>query len=754
MRRVLAELALGVRLAFAGGRRGWLRTAMATLGVGIGAAGLLLAASVPTMLDGRQARTDARYDSPGGVTVPAGRTTILAGPDGQSGDNAIRARLLWPEAPGAPLPPGVPAFPGDHQMYVSPALRAALDGPDGDTLRRQMPYEIVGTIAPAGLSGPHEYAYYAGYQRATALVEQQVAWRVDRFGYPSLDVEAGAGGTYVIVAVLVATLLLPVAIFIGAALRFGGDSRDRRLAAIRLIGADSRAVLRMAIGESLVPAGLGLLLGLLFYLLIRGQVERFWLFDVSVYSADVRPVPSLAVLAVAVILGLSAGVTLLGFRGVTVEPLGVLRQAPTWRGRLWWRLIAPAASLLLLYPVLLGRENVGEARTGIGAVLLIVALIPLLPYVVPVVARLLPDGTASWQLASQQLRRNPSSSTRAVSGIVVAVAGAIALQSLFGAAEVERSIPYDKADPAFLLQARDRTSTDAMKQRSARFEQVSGVRAGTVALYTIYQKDIIGLANLYIGDCRSLSQLATLTGGCEPGDTFTAGSAEKVITIDKGEINPAPGVRLAVPAKARKATLIGSNAQGVASAVLMTTIPAQLARVEPGFVETRMFTDEKPAVVAGKLRGVAAEIDPLAMFTAMAPEGDRFGPLRVALNVGSTLILLMMAVGLLLDVAARLHERRRILGVLAAVGARDGTVIWSVLLQVIVPVAAGLSLAVGAGTGIGALLMRLSQVPVIFTAGTVLLPVAAGAGLVLITTVAVLLPAVRRVTRTEELRYE
>ncbi len=385
-------------------------------------------------------------------------------------------------------------------------------------------------------------------------------------------------------------------------------------------------------------------------------------------------------------------------------------------------------------------------------VLLIAALVPLLPYLVPLVARVLPTGTVSWQLASQQLRRNPAGSTRAIGGIVVAVAGAIALQSLFGAAAGHRYGSDDPADPAFLLQAPGRQSMAGMRQRTAAFERVGGVRAGTVAKYTLLGE---GSYNryLFVGDCPSLAQIAVVDG-CEAGDAFTAGPAGRTMTVDIGASDPAEGPTLPIPPHTRRATLTGSAAQASGPSVLLTTMPAKLAGVTPSFVETRIFTSAEPAAVAGQVRGVAAEIDPLALFTAIAPEADAFGPLRVALDIGSLLILLLMAAGLLLDVAARLHERRRILGVLSAVGARDATIIWSVLLQVAVPVLAGLALAVGAGVGIGALLMRMSQLPIRFTAGTVLGPVAAGAGLVLITTVAVLLPAVRRVTRTEELRFE
>jgi hypothetical protein len=213
---------------------------------------------------------------------------------------------------------------------------------------------------------------------------------------------------------------------------------------------------------------------------------------------------------------------------------------------------------------------------------------------------------------------------------------------------------------------------------------------------------------------------------------------------------------VAVPATARPARLIGTDAQNIETVVLMTpgAAPARLLREERALVETRVFTTVTPATVAGAVRGVAAETDPLAVFTAIAPEADKFAALRTALNIGLTLVLLMLAAGLLLDVAARLHDRRRLLGVLAAIGARRSTVVWSVLLQALVPVLAGLTLAAGAGATVGALLMRASDVPVHFDPPAILTPLATGAALALLTTAAVLLPATHRLTRTEELRYE
>ncbi|MEK8103981.1 hypothetical protein NKG94_00700 [Micromonospora sp. M12] len=131
-------------------------------------------------------------------------------------------------------------------------------------------------------------------------------------------------------------------------------------------------------------------------------------------------------------------------------------------------------SLALLYPVAFGTGNLDEDRAGFGVVLLVVALIPLLPYLVPLAARLLPAGPVAWQLAAQQLRRNPSASTRAVTGIVVAVTGAIALHVLRrGRRPACRPGPSRRP----LLQpspGRRSAGTRRHAGRSAMFEEIEG----------------------------------------------------------------------------------------------------------------------------------------------------------------------------------------------------------------------------------------------------------------------------------------
>ncbi|SCF84007.1 FtsX-like permease family protein [Streptomyces sp. Ncost-T6T-2b] len=118
-------------------------------------------------------------------------------------------------------------------------------------------------------------------------------------------------------------LLVPVAIFIATAVRFGGDRRDRRLAALRLVGADIRTTRRVAAGEALFGAVLGLLIGLAFFLVGREFVGSVEVWDVSAFPADVVPDPLLGLLITVAVPLTAVLVTLVAMRSVAIEPLGV-----------------------------------------------------------------------------------------------------------------------------------------------------------------------------------------------------------------------------------------------------------------------------------------------------------------------------------------------------------------------------------------------------------------------------------------------
>ena len=141
-----------------------------------------------------------------------------------------------------------------------------------------------------------------------------------------------------------------------------------------------------------------------------------------------------------VVLGVPAvavGVSLAALERVVAEPLGVVRRAGASRPRrLWWRLVLPLVGLALLAQVSMqDADDVGDDAARLGIIALLVGVAALLPWLVERVVARLGAGAVAWQLAVRRLQLDPGGAARAVSGIAVAVAGAIALQMVFYGAQ-------------------------------------------------------------------------------------------------------------------------------------------------------------------------------------------------------------------------------------------------------------------------------------------------------------------------------
>jgi hypothetical protein len=775
-----AELALGVRFAVAGGRDGWLRTGMTAVGVGLGVALLLVASAVPTMLQARDSRGEARSTFGRQVEKP-GATLLVGEADTVWRDADIRGRIVQPEGLGAPVPPGLSALPAPGEMVVSPALAGLLTAPDAAALRQRLPYRVVGTIDAAGLTGPAEHAYYAGSDRLAggALGDVQ---RVDGFGFRTVG-EGLDAVLMLLVVIAFVTLLLPVAVFVAAAARFGGDQRDRRLAALRLLGADGGMVRRVAAGEALLSAAAGLAAGAAFFLAGRRLAEHVELWDISVYAADVRPSPALAVLVAVAVPGLSVAVTVLALRGVVIEPLGVVRRAAAGRRRLWWRLLLPAAGLALLYPmagtVSMRTEPAREYQAAAGALLLLVGVVTLLPWLVEAVVRRLGGGPVAWQLAVRRLQLTSGTSARVVNGVAVAVAGGIALQMLFAGIEggyrEQTSQDTSRAQVAVLLTAEEgsaaRSLAATLRQAPVvgavaggdRFD-ISGLRAsgaGAAAEAPVY--------SLLVADCAALRTLAGVDR-CADGDVFIARDARNG---PDGSALPAPGERVELGVRTgpddtapRPAWRIPATARtveatpdpiGLPNTGVLAT-PAAVAGVDlPSRRTQRLYLQ----VEAGRpdameqVRTAAAAVSPLAHVAVLAGTtvDRKFAGIRRALLAGVVVTLLLIGSSMLVGALEQLRERGRLLAVLVAFGTRRSTLGWSVLWQTAVPVLLGVALAVAAGCGLGAVLLAMVNSPVRFDVVSIAGMSALAAGMVLLVT-ALTLPVLWRLMRPEGLRTE
>ena len=710
----MSALALGARLALAGGRT---RLALTAVGVGVGVALLLVAASVPSMLDARRDRSAARDDTQPGRSAAA---LQVADADTDFRGASIRGRLVRGR-PGGPIPPGVARLPQAGEVVVSPALARLLASPDGALLRPRVPGRVIATIGDAGLAGPAELVYYRGVARMP-----EGARRIDAFGSATPRLEL-APALLLLATVALAALLMPVAVFIAAAARFGGEARDRRLAALRLVGADRATTVRVAAGEAALGALAGLVVGAALFLAGRGLVEHVTLWDISVFVADVRPSPALAALVAAAVPLTAIAATVLGLRQVVVEPLGVVRGAGGRRRRLAWRLLPPAAGVALL----LGAGAGDETRAAVAAVLLLAGVATLLPWLVEAAVRRLGAGTVAWQLAVRRLQLDGGASARVVSGIAVAVAGAIALQTLFSGVQDE----YTRDTGADLRRAQvvveDYGAT--LGSTGERLAATRGVRSAVGV--TAYDE---GRVMTVVGDCAALRELAAV-GDCADGDAFVIG-------------DPVTGW------PARPVAPRVDPAGDMRAGVLATPLAAARHGLGPDAGPPRAIVylglDRRDADAFERVRNTAA-IDPgLSVIQLGGTSRDpQFASLRRAVMAGAAAVLALVGASLLVSLLEQVRDRRRLLAVLAAFGTRRATLGWSVLWQAAVPVALGLVLAVAAGSGLGVLLLAIVNRPATVDWAAVAGLAGVGAAVVLAVT-ALSLPPLWRVMRPDGLRTE
>ncbi|UQX02768.1 FtsX-like permease family protein [Streptomyces sp. RerS4] len=776
------DLAMGARFAFGGGRQGWTRTLLTGVGVGLGVALLLISTAIPGALGARHDRDDARSIlGSARIDAPGPDTLLIARLNQSYGGQDIDGKMLRAEGPDAPLPPGVRAIPKGGEMVVSPALKRLLSSPEGAGLRERLDARIAGTIADQGLTGPAELLFYLGSDTLTkdGPGDYRIT-RINAFAYDPQERSLDPVLMLLVVVTFVA-LLMPVVVFIATAVRFGGERRDQRLAALRLVGADSLMVRRIAAGEALAGALVGLALGVGFFLAGRSLVGSLSFQQRSVFPADLDPALWLALLVAVAVPVAAVVVTVFTLRRVTIEPLGVVRTAKPRRRRIWWRLLLPPAGLALLAP-LAGRGSedgqFNRWQVGGGVALLLVGVTALLPWLLERIVGRLSGGPASWQLAVRRLQLDSGGATRLVNGIAVAVAGAIALQMLFAGVEgdYEKDTGQDpsRANVSVLLHAGTEDRLDTLARDIAAAPGITR----TVPLGSFRAAHTVPAADqsieVTVGSCEALREVAEI-GDCAEGDAFALTGGPLTPTGEK--LTAAPGDRLfagnvtgyqvdgvpdekavewTFPAGARTVTPREDPAGRLRDGLLVTPSAAPKDGVDFWrWARIYVQADDSLPDALDRARTAAFKADPFstAMTLRSTTRDTSYSAIRVGLFFGATGVLILIGTSLLVSQLEQLRERRRLLSSLVAFGTRRSTLSLSVLWQTALPIALGLSLATGVGLALGTALLRMAAQPVRVDWSSVLALTGAGAGVVAGVTL-LSLPLLLRLMRPDGLRTE
>lgn len=763
-----ADLLLGARLAVGGGRASLVRLALTSVAVGMCVTLLLIAAAIGPARTARGERAAAitpamlLEQSGAAPRLEVHAVTLV------SGDLTVTGVDLAALDPAAPPPPGVDRLPGPGELLLSPALEALLAGPQGDGLRPRLAGTTIGVIADDGLVDPGDLRFYRGIEPSPgspAPNDLASGWGVTAQTDPLGDV------TTTVLVAGVTILLVPLLLLVAMSTRLGGVARDRRLAAIRLVGAARAQVQRLAVGEALVAAVLGLVVGAAGFLAARAGARWFSLGGRTFFPSDIVPDPWLAVIVVGLVPVLSVGAALAALRSVVVEPLGVSRTDRGRPRRLGWRLLVVLAAVLAIG---MGSGVAGASVSLVATIALAMICIPVVvPYLVEKVARLLPAGPPSWQLAVRRLGVDSGTAGRISASIAVVLAGAVALLPLldYAAGRVDEATTSSIGSRVGYLSVSD-VGADALERVPALITGAvpQAVPVGAWSGLFVYDEHggVAGTGTgVWVAACSTVLALTT-AAGCHDGDVFAVGSDPAAhglppagTTVWLSPSNP-PGVPWRVPA----AIAAVDSRPGTLGVLGVVITPGALTG---GAAALR---DDLPVIqvvvnAAGASALDAAELD--AVRNALAPYGWRVGndflgsttvvsqfgqvmaTVRVGLVVGGGLLVLMAALGLVVTVVEQLTERRRALTLAVAMGVPRAVLARSLLIGAVIPAAVAFVVADLVGLAIPLAVQPLLGTPLrADPAGLALLT---GAGLALVAVVtAATLPVLRGLTRPDSLR--
>ncbi|QKW22811.1 ABC transporter permease [Kitasatospora sp. NA04385] len=430
---------LGLRLAVSGGREALLRLLVTAAAVAVGVGLLLTTLAAVNAVHTQNGRYAWINTSP--TTVPADREAAGTAPEGNAplwwmtrrdtfrGQQIGRVDVA-PTGPTTVLPPGVDRLPADGEYYLSPALAKLADATPPEQLADRFGGHRIGILGKDALPGPDSLVALVG-DSPQELSAIHGAVEVTRILTTSPDrcddcpIGIRSNGITLILTVATGALVFPLLILIGTATRLSATRRERRFAAMRLVGATPRQVSAISAVESALAAAAGVLLGFLPYLALRGRVAAVSLTGYRFYTSDLTlTLPQVAVVGLGVPLAAVVAARI-ALRRVRISPLGVSRRVTPKPPRAW-RVVPLLAGLAELVFLLVRHpeSTPGQVRGYLSAFGLIMTGILLSgPWLTGRAAALLARRTQrpAALIAARRLADNPTAGFRAVSGLVLAL---------------------------------------------------------------------------------------------------------------------------------------------------------------------------------------------------------------------------------------------------------------------------------------------------------------------------------------------
>ncbi len=249
--------------------------------------------------------------------------------------------------------------PQAGEYYLSKALADAVaQHPEDDILARfGSNTKYLGVLPSEYVSGPDALMMVRGASADEVAASDAVAkargqasyfanvYRTDANGLTSnvgLDpisiTVLGVGGTI---------LLFPIIIFVSVATQLGAAQREKRYAALRLIGATKRQVARVLMLESLLASVVGVIIGLGAFWLLQAPLQNFKMDGMRFNPGDLALTATQYALIIGLTLGLTMFVNWRRMRRAQISPLGVSRSVEKVKKLRAWRPLVPVTGIAI-----------------------------------------------------------------------------------------------------------------------------------------------------------------------------------------------------------------------------------------------------------------------------------------------------------------------------------------------------------------------------------------------------------------------
>ncbi len=493
-------------------------------------------------------------------------------------------------------------------------------------------------------------------------------------------------------------VVVPTIVLMATSARLSARSRERRLAALRLIGVSSTQA-RVANSVEIAAITLfGAAAGTLGWYLFRPLSQRIGIGPIQWWADDLAPPVSIVAGIVAGLALLAVIVARIGSNPAIDDPLAERHQAalkPPSRLRLVPLVAGLGCLVMAMFVVDARNDNSWFALFGAGNALTGIGLIVSIPFAARAAAAILErlrDRPAA-HLAARRLQHEPAAVSRTVAGLLLVVFIAGLAQAL--------AVTLDWATSRQLGNAgdgRERVSTQWTSIDRADLESIEGIEAvlGT-ALIDIGD----GPERVAVGTCDDLERYATSTNGrCEPGTIFV----DQRAGLDQEAFARSGPVATGLEALIDPAESGGSTV--ITSLFPPDRLPAD-AIVEHDIV---LSADADVEALGAALVAIAPGIE---LFGIDNPERGRVVSTYTSLITAATVIAILLAMAsTLAAVADRSLERRRHAAHLTALGLPPRALRNAETLTLVAPLTIGIAAAGLAATFSALTYLQLSDSPI------------------------------------------